>query len=296
MTKRKICAPKKFLPKAKVKRKSMLSFWKERKESHVRRNGDKAKKRTKKKKRKSMLSLWKERRARREQLIKLSREATETAQNVDKPIGYLEQVSFHANDWRFLQIDAVVGEFLSMPSTEGPYEGPRTLFHEQDHLFLKERLSVPLKKLTKTLAAHSSLPNIEYRAQNFAIIIAPAKSRISDAYAKGLLHRDSFDSETYTCLLNLCDVTKKNGAVEIWPDTLHTTLDDNERDWRLFKKGKESQLLTGGKGTINIFDSRLLHQSLPNSTNVDRIVLSWTLNPMSQPPLEILTGTGNDEM
>lgn len=100
----------------------------------------------------------------------------------------------------------------------------------------------------------------------------------------GPLHRDDVVGPIYSVFFFLTPVTKDNGTVKIYLDSQKW-----ERNWRssserVLKQVErqtgvtlEPMLMEGELHDIVVFDGRLLHQSVYNSTKEARIVKSFTL-------------------
>jgi len=109
------------------------------------------------------------------------------------------------------------------------------------------------------------------------IIVAPPAGRRSTSWTKGPIHRDYVGQApgVYSFMLTLDNLVLSNGTVEIWPKSARTEANPKHPGRAMEKSGIESECLTGNKGTIFIWDSRLLHRSLPNSDSNARITLHW---------------------
>ncbi len=110
-----------------------------------------------------------------------------------------------------------------------------------------------------------------------AVIVAPPVSNRSSAHAKGPVHQDvEHDCDGYYSFHYFVDaVNADNGAIAIWPTSTH--LPRREGCHKGAPKGHWMRKLTGPAGQMWLHDSRLWHQSLPNSTSERRITLSWTV-------------------
>ncbi len=128
------------------------------------------------------------------------------------------------------------------------------------------------------------------RVQSPGMVMAPPVSGRSSSWAKGQIHRD-FDDTTvsgvYSFLLCLTDVDASNGAIELWPGSTKIP-HDPQFPMRYINRYKlESKILTGQKGTLWIWDARILHRSLPNQTSKRRNTLMWFVNSLSMRPIKI---------
>jgi hypothetical protein len=100
----------------------------------------------------------------------------------------------------------------------------------------------------------------------------------------GRIHRDaeisnSVDRQSrfWSVWVCLTDVTVENGAVNMWPGTETVTLLTKAPGRAV--SGRKAQTMLGLSGSVCVFDSRLLHQSMPNVTNSARVCAQWFLVP-----------------
>jgi ectoine hydroxylase-related dioxygenase (phytanoyl-CoA dioxygenase family) len=124
-------------------------------------------------------------------------------------------------------------------------------------------------------------PLNSWKIQTPCIVVAPAKSAFSNSWTKGLLHRDFLDERTSgvcTSMIFIDEVNQANGSVEIWTNSQWIPLDENNPQRGIAKSGLQAQLLQGPPGTVVIFDSRILHRSLPNTTQNRRLTLVWNVS------------------
>lgn len=80
-------------------------------------------------------------------------------------------------------------------------------------------------------------------------------------------HRDT-EHPAFTVIIPFVDIHKENGCIQIIPESMHT----EPRNWQ--RNLKNSVFTECRKGDIILFDSRLLHRGLKNTTNEDRPVLA----------------------
>jgi hypothetical protein len=109
------------------------------------------------------------------------------------------------------------------------------------------------------------------------MILAPPWSQ-QNPQSQGMtakLHRDvdTVEAGYYSVLVCLTEVTETNGSVYLWPGTQRAPLDDHHRGRAV--SGLGSVELTGAAGTAWVFDSRLLHQSQPNTTETARMTFQF---------------------
>jgi hypothetical protein len=132
-------------------------------------------------------------------------------------------------------------------------------------------------------------PLTHWKIQTPNIVVAPAKSAFSNSWTKGLLHRDFLDERTsgvYTFMIFIDEVNQANGSVEIWTNSQWIPLDEKNPQRAITKSGLQAQLLQGPPGTVVVFDSRILHRSLPNTTQNRRLTLIW--NVLSKDGIETI--------
>lgn len=123
------------------------------------------------------------------------------------------------------------------------------------------------------------------------LVIAPPKSRRKPRFQNGMarLHRDiesTEDSGYLTLLVCLTEVTEDNGAVDLYPNTQRTPLNDKYPQGSI--RNVSCVTLTGTKGTCWLFDSRLLHQSKANMTEDTRLTLNCLLHTIHVRAREII--------
>jgi hypothetical protein len=134
---------------------------------------------------------------------------------------------------------------------------------------------------------HFPIRSATRTAQTMLVLAPPLNSR-SSSYTRCKIHRDFHTvdiSGVYTFELFLDEVTADNGAIEIWPKS--KTCPQNEKcPKRVIRAlNLESETLVGPRGTVFVWDSRLLHQSLPNKIGTLRKTIVWMVNPESRAPI-----------
>jgi hypothetical protein len=121
------------------------------------------------------------------------------------------------------------------------------------------------------------------------VVVAPPLSqrRLQDRSKHGTVHRDvqTEVSGYLTLLICLTDVTTDNGSITLWPNTQLAPPGHLYRKVRRY----ESVVLTGTAGTAWMFDSRLLHQSNPNTTEDTRSIIQLFLSTSSVTAPDILS-------
>jgi ectoine hydroxylase-related dioxygenase (phytanoyl-CoA dioxygenase family) len=113
------------------------------------------------------------------------------------------------------------------------------------------------------------------------MVVAPAKSAFSNSWTKGLLHQDFLDERTSgvcTFMIFIDEVNQANGSVEIWTNSQWIPLVETNPQRATAKSGLRAQLLQGPPGTVVVFDSRILHRSLPKTTQNRRLTLVWNVS------------------
>jgi hypothetical protein len=128
--------------------------------------------------------------------------------------------------------------------------------------------------------------NPEKWAMTPVIIVAPsAQIRYnSRAWTKGGLHSDVREDEinqdyvTLTILID--DITEENGSIEYWNESEFAGLVNPKSPERSVKHCKRSVINDSPKGSIWVWDARLLHRSLPNITEKERITINCLMSPI----------------
>ena len=121
-----------------------------------------------------------------------------------------------------------------------------------------------------------------------SICVAPPVPRIGRKHrVDGSIHRDmtTDDGEgVYAFSLCINDVTEKNGAIEIWSRSIHCDCHEKHPD-RYIRDNRDipSRKLTGEKGTVFVWDSRMLHRSLKSVSEDRRVTLLWYVSTPDNP-------------
>jgi ectoine hydroxylase-related dioxygenase (phytanoyl-CoA dioxygenase family) len=162
--------------------------------------------------------------------------------------------------------------------------GNRTL------IFLKGQVKDTITPFLLQVASEASrrvnFPIRRAMVQGPALIIAPTNAGQSNSWTKGAIHRDYSPmrvSGVYSFMLFIDEVTTENGAIEFWKFSQYIELDERHPMRPLERCGLELELLVGPEGTVVIFDSRLLHRSVPNATNKLRLTLHWYVTGLDGP-------------
>jgi hypothetical protein len=140
-----------------------------------------------------------------------------------------------------------------------------------DEQKLLHPLLVPLISLAK-------LPLKHWYIVQSSILVAPASSPFSNSWSKGRVHRDFLDETitgTYTFTLFFDEVTASNGAIEFWPNSQWISHDPKNPSRTIV--GLQQEIVTGPPRTMIVWDGRILHRSLPNTTPNRRLSLLWTV-------------------
>jgi len=142
----------------------------------------------------------------------------------------------------------------------------------------KELKSLLLGVTTKVLSTQDALaspvtnwindPRIN---EDPAVVVAPASGSRSNWWTKGRIHRDHQGKSTDVIMMELYldDISKDDGGVLFWKDSLRYKEPPNRRD-----KGRsisehatsESVIALGKKGTLFAWNGLTMHQSMPNVT------------------------------
>ena len=112
------------------------------------------------------------------------------------------------------------------------------------------------------------------------IVVAPKCGAKSNSWKAGKIHRDFSNPEisgVYTFMLFLDPVTKDNGAIQIWRESKTCPVEPHHKERGILQRRLAPELVLGGEGTLKIWDARLLHRSLPNTTTRDRTTLLWMI-------------------
>ena len=123
------------------------------------------------------------------------------------------------------------------------------------------------------------------RMRDAELIIAPRVSSRSNEWTCGVIHRDiecNKQGLVLSVAMALDKVTQGNGSIRFWPESIHTPCDPKHRKRYVEKLTYED--LTVEKGTVTVWDARMLHQSLPNKDNETTIKISWYIVSKSYVP------------
>jgi len=153
---------------------------------------------------------------------------------------------------------------------------------EDDLRPLLLRITSHITSVSRALDNKRALPVRAPVAFDFQVSAAPPKSSRSNGHSTCPVHRDITEPGTtfsglYTFCMFINTVTAENGAIKIWKGSQQVKLDPKNRN-RVVSRLKGSELLTGERGCVWLFDSRLLHQSMPNATGSLRLNLVWNVS------------------
>jgi ectoine hydroxylase-related dioxygenase (phytanoyl-CoA dioxygenase family) len=118
----------------------------------------------------------------------------------------------------------------------------------------------------------ASRPSREPRSEEGWIRASPRGA------AQQAIHRDRRTFEAFAVDLALTDLTRENGATEIWPGS-HWIVDTDEASFRATASRAAEHVsirLTMPAGSVAIRDLRLWHRAMSNQTSEDRVILSIT--------------------
>jgi hypothetical protein len=136
------------------------------------------------------------------------------------------------------------------------------------------------------------------RVQEPILVVAPPVSSRKNSWTCGSIHRD-FDtveeSGVYTFYLCLEGMTEHNGPIKLWARSKNCPCEAHNRGRGIERMKLKSEILLGGQGTVFVWDSRLLHQSLPNKNGIMRMGLAWVVNSSRKPALQRVENTDDDK-
>jgi ectoine hydroxylase-related dioxygenase (phytanoyl-CoA dioxygenase family) len=143
-----------------------------------------------------------------------------------------------------------------------------------------------LRKITRSLLLEK-LKGPSWKAFQIVecdLVIAGKISKSSNGHSPCPVHRDGEfkegldNCELLTASVLLDDLNKDNGSVKFWKDSVqfpHCKKHPN----RYIDKEPDDRTYTweGAKGTMLVWDARMLHQSLPNKSNETTLKLAWAI-------------------
>jgi hypothetical protein len=130
--------------------------------------------------------------------------------------------------------------------------------------------------------------NSKTRIAQTSLVVAPPLNSRSTSYTRCKIHRDfhTLDvSGVYTFELFLDEITTENGSVEMWPKSKNCPHDKKNPKRGIQQLKLESETLVGERGTVFVWDSRILHRSLPNKSDTLRKTIVWMVSSESKPPI-----------
>jgi ectoine hydroxylase-related dioxygenase (phytanoyl-CoA dioxygenase family) len=112
------------------------------------------------------------------------------------------------------------------------------------------------------------------------LICAPATSHSSSGNSNGKIHRDcsSTDDEGLLVVeLLLDDIRLDNGTVKFWPKSIYVPCQakNPSRHIAIMDSKDEYEYLVASAGDIMVWDARILHQSMSNSSRSPSVKLHW---------------------
>lgn len=103
------------------------------------------------------------------------------------------------------------------------------------------------------------------------------------------LHRDFLEKYVYSIFLLLSPITRDNGTVQLFLKSSSWERNEKRNTEDVIKHNEiksgtsaESLMIMGEECDVIAFDARLLHQSMPNTSDNTRIVFSFTLYDSSR--------------
>jgi hypothetical protein len=140
-----------------------------------------------------------------------------------------------------------------------------------------------LEAITSLATTEIHFPLKRWKIEVPALLVAPANSSLSNSWSRGRLHRDFIDEKitgVYTFMLFVDAVTSTNGCIEFWPNSQSVVLDPKNPERAIATRGLSKELVVRAAATVMAWDARILHRSLPNSTQDRRISLIWTVTSL----------------
>ena len=124
-------------------------------------------------------------------------------------------------------------------------------------------------------------------AEGANLICAPATSHSSSGNANGKIHRDCSSSDDEGLLvveLLLDDIRLDNGTVKFWPKSIYVPCEPGNRSRHIarMESKDEYQYLVASAGDIMVWDARILHQSMSNSSRSPSVKLHWFIEGSQQ--------------
>jgi hypothetical protein len=143
-----------------------------------------------------------------------------------------------------------------------------------------------VQKITNSLKLETLIGPSWKNAQidDCELIIAGKRSKISNGRTPCSIHRDGdFEEgleycEYLTASVLLHKLTLENGSVKFWMNSVQFPHDPKNPNRHVDKEPEDCICTwTGEKGTMRVWDARMLHQSLPNKTNETTLKFAWNI-------------------
>jgi hypothetical protein len=212
------------------------------------------------------------------------REAKNESQDKDKR-AYFE--SIHISNDLFLQIQSLISDKVVSKLTEDQTtRGNRQLTYVNKAI--QKKLIPLLLEVVKQAQKEAGFPIRGPNIQKPSLVVAPRVTNHSTAWTKGKVHRDFEDFNwkgVYSFMLFLDEVNVDNGAIEFWPKSKQMPVDKQNPERTLKMTGWTSEIVTGPKATVMAWDAFVLHRSLPNKTEKQRLTLQWFVTTMRGPTI-----------
>jgi ectoine hydroxylase-related dioxygenase (phytanoyl-CoA dioxygenase family) len=198
--------------------------------------------------------------------------------------GVLKPFTLNANLTRsILEISQpwITKVIQSLPRTS-TVTGQRNLISPSDCDFIDKSETRALKKLVQEATDEIALEVDGFMgAKSCAVqlVLAPAKSSKSNGWTNGPIHRDtemwSFCG-VLTATMVLGDVNQQNGSIRFWKKSTEVPFKTNgKHNNRIISKLGEPEDLVAKKGSVMVWDSRMLHQSLANQSDQMSVKINW---------------------
>jgi hypothetical protein len=183
------------------------------------------------------------------------------------------------------KISRYIDDYISTMEADALARGSRAFSYVKDAPTLKPFLEEIVNEARARVAFPLSKSTVY--AEKAGISIAPPNTTRSNAWTCGAVHRDFNDvdqSGVYVFLLCVDEMTVDNGAIRFWRGSKNCRVDKRNPKRALKKLKQVPNTLVGKKGTVFVFDARLVHEPLPNKTDTRRVLLGWQV---SKPSVEL---------
>lgn len=155
---------------------------------------------------------------------------------------------------------------------------------------LKNKMKKSLLSLTKSVVALDSARSSSVLAwlkvpvidTTPTVINAPHVNPRSSLHTHGTLHRDHIgpEEDLLSFEIFLDDVTETTGPIQFWEKSMDSVVDFfSSRKW-IAKEQHKASLALGKRGTLYVWNGRLIHRSMPNTDpEVDTLRVHWIVAP-----------------